>query len=51
LAPDCDRVAAQGAAQATAHAAAAGPLPSATAPLLDISAEVHASWEVRLFVS
>jgi urease accessory protein len=26
-------------------------LPAASAPLLDISAEIHASWEVRLFAS
>jgi urease accessory protein len=44
LAPECDRVA----------AAAAEPtddLPAAGAPLLDITAEDHATWEVRLFAS
>ncbi|HLL68458.1 MAG TPA: urease accessory UreF family protein [Micromonosporaceae bacterium] len=48
LAEACDDIAAR------AAAAAYGPiehLPSAGAPLLDISAEVHASWEVRLFAS
>jgi urease accessory protein len=48
LADACDRVAAR------AAAAAAGPiaeLPASGAPLLDISAEIHASWEVRLFAS
>jgi urease accessory protein len=48
LAADTDRVA------AAAVEAAYGPierLPSAGAPLLDISAEHHASWEVRLFAS
>jgi urease accessory protein len=48
LAPDCDRTA----EQATAYAQ--GPvddLPAASAPLLDIGAETHASWEVRLFAS
>jgi urease accessory protein len=50
LAPECDRVAARGAA----HVAAGGPpddLPAASAPLLDVGAEVHALWEVRLFAS
>ena len=48
LAPECDRIAA---------AAAARPgdpvddLPAAGAPLLDIGAELHATWEVRLFAS
>jgi urease accessory protein len=28
-----------------------GRLPAATAPLLDIGAEHHARWEVRLFAS
>ena len=48
LADECDAVAAAGAAHAT------GPvteLPAATGPLADISAEIHASWEVRLFAS
>jgi urease accessory protein len=50
LAPECDRVGARGAALA---AAAGHPddLPAASAPLLDIGAEVHARWEVRLFAS
>ncbi|GIJ47778.1 urease accessory protein UreF [Virgisporangium aliadipatigenens] len=46
LAGDCDDTA----ARATARAAA-GDLPAASAPLLDITAEVHATWEVRLFAS
>jgi urease accessory protein len=48
LAADCERVAAEAALRA------AGPvdgLPAAAAPLLDIGAEIHASWEVRLFAS
>jgi urease accessory protein len=48
LAAECDRVARLAAARA------AGPvddLPAAGAPLLDVSAEIHASWEVRLFAS
>jgi urease accessory protein len=48
LAPHVRRVAAQ------AADAAAGPvedLPASSAPLLDISAEHHATWEVRLFAS
>nr|MDX2772206.1 urease accessory protein UreF [Streptomyces europaeiscabiei] len=28
-----------------------GSLPAASAPLLEISAEVHAAWPVRLFAS
>ncbi|WP_345591153.1 urease accessory protein UreF [Streptomyces marokkonensis] len=48
LAPDLDRLA----AGATGHAdAPAGELPAYGAPLLDISAELHATWEVRLFAS
>ncbi|MEE1755420.1 urease accessory protein UreF [Streptomyces sp. SP18CS02] len=48
LTPDMDRVA--------AHAAAAAhngvdELPAASAPLLDITAEQHATWPVRLFAS
>ncbi|MEU9980725.1 urease accessory UreF family protein [Streptomyces sp. NPDC050856] len=52
LAPDLDRVAA-----AAAVAAARVPdegldaLPAASAPLLDITAEQHATWPVRLFAS
>ncbi|MFD7868601.1 urease accessory protein UreF [Streptomyces sp. NPDC057682] len=48
LAPEVDRVAAR------AAAAALGPveeLPAASAPLLDITAEDHAGWPVRLFAS
>ncbi|MEU8796506.1 urease accessory UreF family protein [Spirillospora sp. NPDC048819] len=41
---------AAGDAARTAHAAPAD-LPSAAAPLLEISAECHATWEVRLFAS
>lgn len=48
LAGDCDRVAAAAAAGATDPVDA---LPAAGAPLLDIGAELHASWEVRLFAS
>ncbi|HKT02632.1 MAG TPA: urease accessory UreF family protein, partial [Rugosimonospora sp.] len=48
LAGDCDRTAATGAGYA--HDAPAD-LPAATAPLADIGAEHHASWEVRLFAS
>jgi urease accessory protein len=46
LAAECDAVA----ARATARAAA-GDLPAASAPLLDLGAEAHAGWEVRLFAS
>ena len=46
LAPECDAVAGRAAA-----AAARGELPAASAPLLDIGAEEHATWEVRLFAS
>ncbi|MFE2935683.1 urease accessory protein UreF [Streptomyces sp. NPDC059278] len=48
LAPELDRIA------ATAAAAAHGTidaLPAASAPLLDITAEAHAAWPVRLFAS
>ncbi|MFD7532584.1 urease accessory protein UreF [Streptomyces sp. NPDC059849] len=48
LAPELDRIA------ATAAAAARGTidaLPAASAPLLDITAEAHAAWPVRLFAS
>ncbi|MBV1856006.1 urease accessory protein UreF [Catellatospora tritici] len=48
LAPDCDAVAT--AAAALAHKPPAE-LPSHSAPLADISAELHATWEVRLFAS
>lgn len=48
LAPECDDVASRAARYAD------GPvddLPAAGAPLLDITAEAHAAWEVRLFAS
>ncbi|MDI1461339.1 urease accessory UreF family protein [Catellatospora sp. KI3] len=48
LAPDCDAVAANAAALAYKPPAE---LPSHSAPLADISAELHATWEVRLFAS
>jgi urease accessory protein len=48
LAPDCDRTAALAAAFA---ACGVDELPAASAPLLDILAEAHATWEVRLFAS
>ncbi len=48
LATDCDRVA----EDAVAHARdPVDALPAASAPLLDIGAELHATWEVRLFAS
>ncbi|TXS51616.1 urease accessory protein UreF [Streptomyces sp. t39] len=48
LAPEMDEVAAR-----AADAAGRGPdaLPAASAPLLDITAEDHAAWPVRLFAS
>ncbi|MBM7442338.1 urease accessory protein UreF [Streptomyces sp. HB132] len=48
LAPALDQVAEQ-AAEAARHGIDA--LPAASAPLLDISAEAHAAWPVRLFAS
>jgi urease accessory protein len=48
LAPACDETAARAATHATGPA---DELPAAGAPLLDINAEIHASWEVRLFAS
>ena len=48
LAPECDRIAAEAAARAGDPV---DRLPAAGAPLLDIGAELHASWEVRLFAS
>ncbi|RST16051.1 urease accessory protein UreF [Streptomyces sp. WAC05374] len=48
LAPDMDDVAAR-AARAADHGVDA--LPAASAPLLDITAEQHAAWPVRLFAS
>ncbi|MFF9482064.1 urease accessory protein UreF [Streptomyces sp. NPDC014733] len=52
LAGDLDRLAADAAA-AGARFPAEGPqvLPAASAPLLDITAEQHAAWPVRLFAS
>ncbi len=48
LAPECDRIAAAAAARAGDPV---DDLPAAGAPLLDIGAELHATWEVRLFAS
>ncbi|HYN92795.1 MAG TPA: urease accessory protein UreF, partial [Pilimelia sp.] len=48
LAPATERVAAAGADAATRPV---DDLPAAAAPLLDIGAEIHATWEVRLFAS
>jgi len=53
LAPEIDAVA-EAAARAAARAVAEGTaavLPAASAPLLDIAAEQHAAWPVRLFAS
>jgi urease accessory protein len=52
LAPELDRVADQ-AVCAALKAAAEGvdALPAASAPLLEVSAELHAGWPVRLFAS
>ncbi|MFI5937137.1 urease accessory protein UreF [Actinoplanes sp. NPDC051494] len=48
LAPACDRIAADAATRINDPA---DDLPAAGAPLLDIGAELHATWEVRLFAS
>ncbi|MFG2427138.1 urease accessory protein UreF [Streptomyces sp. NPDC048590] len=48
LTPDLDRIAEQ-ASEAARHGIDS--LPAASAPLLDISAEAHAAWPVRLFAS
>lgn len=48
LAPVCDSTAADAASYVDADPA---DLPAAGAPLLDIGAEYHATWEVRLFAS
>ncbi|MET9663166.1 urease accessory protein UreF, partial [Streptomyces sp. NPDC006510] len=48
LAPELDRTAEQAAAAAHGTIDA---LPAASAPLLDITAESHAAWPVRLFAS
>ncbi|MFD5102954.1 urease accessory protein UreF [Streptomyces albidochromogenes] len=52
LAPELDQVARR-AAEAGRRAPAEGPgvLPAASAPLLDITAQAHAAWPVRLFAS
>lgn len=52
LAPELDAVAAR-AARWAASAAVDGPdvLPASSAPLLDVMAEAHAAWPVRLFAS
>lgn len=52
LAPDVDRVALR-AAEAARRAVAEGvdALPAASAPLLELGAEAHAGWPVRLFAS
>lgn len=49
LAPDLDRVAAR--AAAAAHEGDVHALPATSAPLLDLTAEHHATWPVRLFAS
>jgi urease accessory protein len=48
LAPEIDRIAADAAARVHDPV---DDLPAAGAPLLDIGAELHATWEVRLFAS
>jgi urease accessory protein len=48
LAPECDRVAAEAAKRSGDPV---DDLPAGGAPLLDIGAEHHATWEVRLFAS
>jgi urease accessory protein len=48
LAPECDRIAADAARRANDPV---DDLPAAGAPLLDVGAEHHATWEVRLFAS
>ncbi|MFE2480592.1 urease accessory UreF family protein, partial [Streptomyces sp. NPDC059389] len=52
LAPELDAVADR-AARAAHRARREGPgaLPAASSPLLEIAAEVHADWPVRLFAS
>ncbi|MFI1483882.1 urease accessory protein UreF [Streptomyces sp. NPDC020747] len=52
LAPELDLVAGQASAAAReALGGGVGVLPAASAPVLEISAEVHAAWAVRLFAS
>ncbi|GIM96258.1 urease accessory protein UreF [Paractinoplanes toevensis] len=48
LAPECDRIAAEAACRSDDPV---DDLPAAGSPLLDIGAEHHATWEVRLFAS
>ncbi|GIF03493.1 urease accessory protein UreF [Actinoplanes siamensis] len=48
LAPECDRIAEVAASRS---GDAVDRLPASGAPLLDIGAEYHATWEVRLFAS
>ena len=48
LAPECDRIAEMAARKMDDPI---DDLPAAGAPLLDIGAEHHATWEVRLFAS
>ncbi|WP_030686162.1 urease accessory protein UreF [Streptomyces globisporus] len=49
LAPEMDQVAER--AAAAARQGVADALPAASAPLLDLTAEQHAAWPVRLFAS
>lgn len=52
LAPELDRVADRAVASAAAvPAEGADALPAASAPLLEIGAQAHAAWPVRLFAS
>ena len=52
LAPELDRIAEQAAERAArAEHEGTGALPAASGPLLDITAEEHAAWPVRLFAS
>ncbi|WP_069772705.1 urease accessory protein UreF [Streptomyces sp. LUP30] len=52
LAPELDRVADRAVTSAAAvPAEGVDALPAASAPLLEIGAEVHAAWQVRLFAS
>jgi len=52
LAPELDRVVPQAVEAArSARGGGVGLLPAASAPLLEVGAEVHASWAVRLFAS
>ncbi|MEU4240384.1 urease accessory UreF family protein [Actinoplanes sp. NPDC026619] len=48
LAPECDRIAAEAARRSDDPV---DDLPASGSPLLDIGAEHHATWEVRLFAS